>query len=56
MSTLINAEIISVILVKDFPQGIMSRVRIKLFFFKEEKQVCTLASKFACVIALNVET
>ena len=42
--------------IKDFPQGIMSRVRIKLFFFKEEKQVCTLASKFACVIALNVET
>lgn len=41
---------------KDFPQGIMSRVRIKLFFFEEKKRVCTLASKFACVIALNDET
>ena len=36
--------------------SVMSRVRIKLFFFEEEKRVCTLASKFACVIAPNVET
>ena len=39
---------------KDF--HLMSRVRIKLFFEEEEKRVCTLASKFACVIALNDET